>query len=376
MEEKTPVFKVALPTPLLETLRDAQEKLRDAHVLDIEPANVTTITLTAPNQALVTLQRLESSTPNAATSSWQVVRHNGDKGPLTYPADRELVERLMQRLAQLTAEKFVDDAPSAAALEDFGFSRPAREIALSLARPQVGSVGNVITLQIGASSGSEPVTYAKLLSQNYVYRVNNIILRDTPVSALAYRDRLIRELPAGAQISALKLTDLTDNNILLETAIPFPEPVNSAPIPTPARRAAIEALATQLRSLRAKSFLRDDFPNTISVNGEERVWRYRLDVTLSLVGGGGAQTTTSSSLYFSERAGGDIQYAGAPDLSLVFEAEQPLIDSLFAVVYGPKDPGPTPPPTTHAPAPAPALPAPAKTPTVTLPTPSDPAPRP
>ncbi|MBK9992085.1 MAG: DUF4340 domain-containing protein [Verrucomicrobia bacterium] len=350
MEDKTPVFTVSLRVQLLETLRSAQETLRDTRVLDIEPSNITTISLSAPNLPQVTLQRLESSTPNPATASWQVVRHNGERGPQTYPADREVVETLLQKLTQLTAERFVDDAPSASALEDFGFNRPAREIAL--ARPQVGG-GASTTLQIGASSGTEPVTYAKLIGQNYVYRVSNAILRDTPVSALAYRDRLIRELPAGAQITGLKLTDLTNNNVMLETALPFPAAATSVPALTPERRQAIESLATQLRTLRAQRFLREEFTNTITVNGEERPWRYRLDTTLSLVGGSGVQTSNSV-LYFSERAGASLQYVGSTDSNLVFEAAQSLLDAFFAVSYGPSDPGPTPPTTTPAPPTEPA----------------------
>lgn len=362
MEDKTPIFTVALRVKLHETLISAQESLRDTRVLDIEPSNITTISLSAPNQPQVTLQRLESSTPNQATASWQVVRHNGERGPQTYPADRELVETLLQKLTQLTAERFVDDAPSASALEDFGFNRPAREITLT--RSQAGSVGTTTTLQIGASPGTEPTTYAKLLTQNYIYRVSNSILRDTPVSALAYRDRLIRELPSGAQITGLKLTDLTHNTVLLETSLPIPETANKETSLKPERRKAIEDLATQLRSLRAQRFLRDEFTNTITVNGEERPWRYRLDTTLSLVGGSGVQTGNST-LYFSERAGASLQFTGSPDLALVFEAAQPLLDAFFAATYGPTDPGPTPPPTTPvqptepAASPTPAVPAPA-----------------
>jgi len=359
MDDKSPVFTVEISTQLLEKLRDAQEKLRDPHVLDFEPANITTITLSAPNLPEVTLQRLESSTANPATAPWQVVRHNGERGPQTLPADREFVERLLQKLSQLTAERFVDDAPSESALGDFGFNRPAREVTISRSKTQIGAP---IKLQIGATSGAESSVYAKLLGQPYVYRVSGEILQDTPVSLLAYRDRLIRELPTGAQITGLKLTDLSNNTVLLETALPLATATNVNPAAAPKiSKEAIEALVVQLRALRARSFLREEFTNTITVGTEERPWHYRLDTTLSLVGGGAAQTSVST-LYFSDRTGGTTQYVGSPDLSLVFEAEQPLLDTFFAVAYGPKDPGPTLPPapttsTQAAPAPEPAAPA-------------------
>ena len=365
MDDKTPVFTVAIPTKptsLLETLLSAQETLRDTHVLDLEPSTITTISLSAPNLPEVTLQRLESSTANPATAPWQVVRHNGNQGPQTLAADRELVELLLQRLSQLTAEKFVDDAPSTATLEDFGFNRPSRQITISRAKSPAGAV---TTLQIGATAGNELSVYAKLAGQPYIYRVNSEILHNTPVSLLAYRDRLIRELPTGAQITGLKLTDLVNNTILLETSLPIPAPVNGITAPAlPVSRETIDALTTQLRVLRAKTFLREEFANTITIGTEERPWRYRLDATLSLVGGAAAQTSIST-FFFSDRTGGTTQYVGSPDLSLVFEAEQPLLDTFFAVVYGPKDPGPakpvTPPapPATTEPTPAPT-PAPAK----------------
>jgi len=357
MDDKTPVFTVVIPTQLLEKLRDAQEKLRDPHVLDLELSTVTTLTLSAPNLPDVTLQRLESSSPNPATAPWQVVRHNGgEKGPQTLPADRELVERLLQKLSQLTAERFVDDAPSASALEDLGFNRPAREISISSSKAPASAT---VKLQIGATSGTEPPFYAKLAGQPYIYRVSNEILQDTPVSLLAYRDRLVRELPTGAQITGLKLTDLTTQAVLLETALPLPAQTAGDKATGPhITHESIEALAVQLRALRARNFLRDEFANTISIGGEERPWHYRLDTTLSLVGSGATQATVST-LYFSERTGGTTQYVGSPDLGLIFEAEQPLLDSFFAVAYGTKDPGPTPPPPAE---PATALPVPVATP--------------
>jgi len=339
MDDKSPVFTVAIATALLEKLRDAQEKLRDPHILDLEPATVTAITLSAPNQSDVTLQRLESPTP--ATAPWQFVRHNGEHGPQTLSADRELVERLLQKLTELTAERFVDDAPSTAALEDFGFNRPARQIAISRAKAQAGAA---VTLQIGATSGAESSVYAKLLGQPYVYRVSTEILQDTPVSLLAYRDRLVRELPAGAQITGLKLTDIAADAILLETTLAKPASTTGT-MAAKTSREAIDALVTQLRTLRAKIYLREEFTNTVAVGSEERPWHYRLDITLSLVGGTAAQTTIST-LYFSERTGGTTQYVGSPDLGVIFEAAQPLLDTFFVVAYGPKDPGPTVPPTT------------------------------
>jgi len=125
----------------------------------------------------------------------------------------------------------------------------------------------------------------------------------------------------------------------------------------------IESLVAQLRTLRAKKFTASEQRKTVFIAGEERPWKYRLDATLTTAGA--EARATVSKLYFSERAGGDIQLAGSPEFNVVFEVEQPLLDALFALTYGPHDPGPppetepqstaTPPPaSTDTPAPAPA----------------------
>jgi hypothetical protein len=79
---------------------------------------------------------------------------------------------------------------------------------------------------------------------------------------------------------------------------------------------------------------------------------------VSLVGGTGAQTETTT-LFFTERTGGGTQLAGSPSpkFNVVFEADQKLIDALFALTQSPRDsgsaaPAPAPPPTAPAPAPA------------------------
>lgn len=344
MEDKTPVFIVAMPSEpvdLLATLRDAQNTLRDRHLLEIEESAVTAITLTAPNQPELTLQRLEAAPTNPATAAWQgVIRRDPQKGPQTFPADRELVSGLLEKLNQLTATDFVTDAPSAADREDFGFNRPVRTITLSFAPGQSGSAVQVTstTLLIGTAAGANPRTYAKLENQDYIYAVPAEILSDTPLAPLAYRERLLHELPAGAQISALKLSDASTNTVLLDTSLPLPEPPASTTLP-PEQRQAIEALAAHLRVLRAKEFVQERLGNTVTVDGQERPWRYRLEVTLTLVGGTGAETK-SSTLLFSERLGGSTQYVGSPEFDLVFTAEQPLVDALFTIVNGPHDPGP------------------------------------
>jgi hypothetical protein len=109
-------------------------------------------------------------------------------------------------------------------------------------------------------------------------------------------------------------------------------------------RAAIEVLATQLRTLRARQFVSDDFANAIYIGGEERAWAYHLEVTIALSGGARPDTVD---LFIAARSGGTTQYIGSPQYRVIFEAGQPLIDALYAITHATRDPGPpaaTPPP--------------------------------
>lgn len=378
MEDKAPVFTVGVPASLVEDLRNAQETLRDRQILDVDTTAITSIVLAASGQPDLTLQRLEASAASTGAPRWQIVRQASERGPQTVPADQAQVEQLLQHLSGLRAQKFETDAPSEAALEDFGFNRPARRIRIT-SNPPAGNTPAgapapapaTTTLLVGI--GVDRNVYAKLDSPNFVYRVDNDTLEQLPVAPLAYRERVLRDLPEGARVTGLKLTDLTEQRVLLEATLPGPEapPPQGAgetapPAPAPAPPATAQELAAQLRTLRAQRFVQEEFSKTVSVLGEERPWRYQLDCTLALIGGNGGREETFT-LFFAERAGGTTQLVGSPTFDVVFEAEQPLIDALFAVVYGPKDPGPREPApaatgSSDAPATAPEGPAPAPAP--------------
>ena len=354
MEDKTPVFTVELPRTLIETLRNAQETLRETRILDFDPSNVTSITIAAPNQPELALQRLEAARPGGA--AWQIIRR-GDAAKST-PADAELVDKLLQSLALLSAERFLSDAPSEADRENYGFTRPVREVTLTSAPRTEGGLNTqlpTLTLQLGVTSATGNEVNAKLANQPFIYRVTPEIVNDISTSPLAYRERLLRELPQGAQIVALKLADLNSGETVLDLSLPLPAEAE----PLKVDQAALDKLLVALRTLRAKNFVTGEFTKTVAIEGEERAWRYRLDTTLSLVGGTTAQTATST-LFFSERLGGTTQIAGSSEFDVVFTVEQPLADGLFGLIYGSRDPGPPAPPQAAAtePAAAPAMPAP------------------
>jgi Domain of unknown function (DUF4340) len=366
IEDRAPVFTVAVSDQLFATLRNAQEDLRDKHLLSFDPRALTSLTLAAPNRSEVTLQRLETGQQPLDTDPWQIVTRAANQAPQTLPADLALVHRVVQKLNLLQALRFLRDAPQAIELENWGFNRPEREITLNFSNKGTFVEGSspaampaAITLLIGVASEREGRAYAKLANEPFIYLVDPDILRETPVATTYYRDRLLRELPEGARITGLALTDTTAKTELFSHQLAAGETWPQALAAEPeAKRTALLALLEQLSSLRAKSFVLDSFPPTVEIAGEARPWKYSLEATVSLVGGTGAQTETTT-LFFTERTGGGTQLAGSPSpkFNVVFEADQKLIDALFALTQSPRDSGSaapalTPPPAAPAPTPA------------------------
>ncbi|HVU22759.1 MAG TPA: DUF4340 domain-containing protein [Opitutus sp.] len=335
-EGRAVVFTVAIPADLRDVLDHAEDKLRETRVLyasgavDFDPNAVTAVTLSAPGQPPLTLQRLETGARSVEDVAWQIVlRSDSGQGPQTLLADRAAVGRLLQQLAQLTATGFQTDAPRDADLEAFGFNRPEREITFTMPGK------DPVTLQIGVSAQRDGPAYARVTTGSVsIYTINPDILREIPTAPRAWRQHLLRELPAGARITALKLTDLADNRVLVDTAIDAAgHPATGTPAPD-----AVETILGQLRTLRAEEFVLDHFAERVTVAGEERPWRYQLEATITLTGGAGEQTNTTT-LFLTPRVGGDRQLAGSPEFNAVFAVEQPLIDALFRLTEGPRDPG-------------------------------------
>jgi len=349
LEGRAALFTIAIPTApqaLLDTLLNAQEDLRDRHVLDFDARTVTGITLSAPNQPDLTLQR---DAPDGAKGGgagdephWQIVlRGDGAQGPSTLAADSAAVQRLLEQLSLLSAEKFQSDAPQASDLENWGFNQPERTVTLTLAGPPSAlenpgaAAGSQLILQIGLPTTRDGLAYARVAGPPYVYAVGQDILAETPVAPLAWRERLLRVIPPGAKFVALKLTDLATSRVILDWK---PGTVLGAT----AQPGAMQSLLDGLRTLRARRFTSAAFTDQVSIAGEERPWKYRLDATIALPGGGGAEPTSVTSLLLSERTGGTEQIAGSREFNADFALEQPLLDALWTLTYGARDPGPPP----------------------------------
>jgi len=358
------IFVVTMPPPspgstqsLMTTLRNASESLRDRHVLDFDPATVSVITLQAPDQPDLTLHRLEpdgvsgaAAGTAAADAAWQIVLPGeAGQGPTTLPADRLLVQRLLDNLSGLSAELFKSDAPQASDMENWGFKLPTRTVTLALSVPPPNGprsglsspAVSEISLEIGRGDQRDSYVYARQAKPllESIYAVSPDILRQTPLAPSAWRERTLAELPAVAKITALKLTDVAAGKTLLDWT-----PASPASPP-------VAAVLDALRILRARNFVPGPFRPTVKIDGEDRPWKYRLDATIALPTGAGGERTSLHTLWLAERAGGNEQLAGSAEFGAfgaVFTIEQPFLDALWTLTYGKRDPGP-PAPTANKP---------------------------
>jgi hypothetical protein len=254
-----------------------------------------------------------------------------------------LVQRLLEQLHLLSAQVFASDAPTAADLERWGFARPEREITLALTKliaptpnTPLSAAGAQLTLKLGVANPPDLYAYANVTGSAFIYAVSPDLLRlGSNVNPNAWRERLIRELPAGARITALKLTDLTTQKSLLDLTL---DEAGNPPPDTPEAKNVLAAI-TGLRALRAKAFPQDGFTDRVPLLGEERPWRYRLDASLALPGANAGAPAPITTLFLSERFGGTLQVAGSMEFNVVFELEQAMVDALWPLTFR-TDPGP------------------------------------
>lgn len=371
LEDRAAVFTVKVPVKvendLLKSLNNAQSELRDRHLLDFDPARLKGIALRSPGQPEVSLQRLE-------TGGWQVLARQASEAPLPQAADAALVARLVAELGQLRADSFHSDAPFPADLEQWGFNRPEREVTLTLS-PESGvntplTAAPTLTLQIGGTSTAEgkPFTYARVAGAQFVYRVRADILDELPVSARHYRERTLRALPPGARIVGVNLRRLADNSAVFARTLAAGQTWETAlATEKPDTQAAVLKLLEELRTLRARDFVRDAFAQQPEIDGQPRPWTYQLDVAIALSGAGEENPATTSTLFLGERQGGTTLLVGSAEFNTLFHATQAFLDATFALTFGPRDPGPPPPqpenagakaPNAESPVPSPAVPPP------------------
>lgn len=314
LEDQTAVFRVAAAP--LELFFDAQETLRERHFLTFDPASLSAVEI-GRRENIVQLQKLE-------TGAWQVQAGTRTADWQRWPADAGVMQALLTSLRNLTAERFVSDAPSLTALEEYGLNDPNRQIALLSGEAR-------LELRLGAIKPEERLIYAKLSGQSSVYAVRSEILGQLAVSPLHYRARVIDEWPAGASLRSLRLARLPEN----ETVFEYRLPESTAPAEDPvvalwpeARQKAFLFLVAFVRRFTVQDFLRVPYATEVFVDAETtHPWKLRLTVEMELDGGGESRRREIA-CDLTDRVGGQTQYGGSREANAIFLLPQPLIDAL------------------------------------------------
>jgi hypothetical protein len=259
------------------------------------------------------------------------------------------VGNLVQRLALLTAvppikdkSPFLRDAPSDAEIEAYGFNLPQREITLTF------SAGiPPVTLQLGVSGANGGTVQARVLGQPFIYSVAPDTLNELPVAANVYRERTLSTLPQGARVTGLTLVaneapDAPLVSVSLAEGQTWEAALANENEP---RRTAIQTLIEGLATLRANRFVNDTFTETTWVDGKRMPWKYTVTATVTQ---SGSTVPTRVALQIAPRSGGGTQLAGSREIGVVFTLEQPVLDALWTLTYGERDPGPPAAPTPEA----------------------------
>jgi hypothetical protein len=303
-------------------LQEAQDSLRERRFLDFSIAKVTDFTVQSGNQA-VHIQKNETG-----TDPWQLLTQEAS-GPVPVPADTTVVTDLLGWLHDLNAVKFASDTtPTADDLKTFGLDEPQRVLTLKADKTYV--------MKVGVRTDPAPARYyATVEGAPFVYEIGPAILDELSLNALNYRDRTLETLSAAAQVTGLKLTNLSSNETVFNYALSPTQTTWTAvlagePEPT---RLSVQKLEQSIHKFRIKTYLLAGFTDHYQLDAATPVpWHYRLDADIRLPGADQTQTQAKTlTFYFSERMGGSMQIGGTPQPAMIFTLPQDLIDALNVV---------------------------------------------
>jgi hypothetical protein len=278
-----------------------QERLRDAHLVDVAPEKISSIEIIQSNIS-VRLQKLE-------TEEWQVYGKDHVSSDLVqYSADKQIVHQLLLALSTIQAQNFVSDAPSQADLEKWGFNSPTRELTIK------GGVSGTQELIIGDIDLATGLAYAKIGSSASVYQIPMVWLESVPVNLLYYRNHVLEDFPERAELISVEVRTLADDRVCLS----WTHPVDSIAVDN---NDWSEFLRSAILNWRVESYLDVPFSTEgVSWNSKATVpWFYRLEAKVSIPGL--AQPRTFQ-IYLTSILEGAVQVGGSAQLGSVFMLSQ------------------------------------------------------
>ena len=317
--EDNPAIFTVLARPF-DALREAQEALRERNFMNFDSSMLSAINI-SENGRKIRLQKLETG-----ENDWQVLESRGGNEIQPYRADPAIMDSLIKDLSNLRAKGFAADAPSTSDIESYGFNNPRRIVTLSF------SEGDPLTLMLAYPENSKGALYAKTNLADFIFKVErSATLRMIPLNTPYYRNRILDILPAAARISALKLTNLQNDEAIFNYT-PGQENIswdNLIEELDTDRGEQIRILLGAIRKFEVKSYLLDSYAEAYPVDTEKSLpWLFQLSATIQLPGDETDRTETREYV-FTDRLSGTVQVAGSKQYDTIFEIPQSLLDALY-----------------------------------------------
>jgi hypothetical protein len=184
------------------------------------------------------------------------------------------------------------------------------------------------------TENSKGALYAKTNLADFIFKVErSATLRMIPLNTPYYRNRILDMLPAAARISALKLTNLQNDEAIFNYT-PGQENISWEKLIEELdadRGEQIRILLGAIRKFEVKSYLLDSYVEAYPVDVEKSLpWLFQLSATIQLPGDETDRTETREYV-FTDRLSGTVQVAGSKQYDTVFEIPQSLLDALYEI---------------------------------------------
>ncbi|MGJ3244224.1 MAG: DUF4340 domain-containing protein [Opitutales bacterium] len=328
---------VTVPAGPLDQLLAAQVDWREKRFLLLEPETLTGIAISNAGRT-IRLRKGEAGV-------WRIVTGQAEDGGRTFlPADPARMDALIDGFRQLEARDFVNDAPSESNLrDDYGLADPQWTVTFESGDTETRLLlGDFYQTPEGRNR-----IYARTGDASFVYGVDVDVTRLLQTRALAYRERLLQDLPDGARITRLRLTRIGEDRPLVEIDLPAEAEARTQAIAgafdSEARQAAFQTLVDTLPAWPVDRFL----SNRFSVDGfgggdaenPPTPWHFLLEETILLPGGSSGDKTETRRFYLSERLEARFQAVGSPESGLVAVLGPATIEALHTLTFD-REPSP------------------------------------